>query len=208
MTSAESQSTPTTPAEAGTKTIADWLGDMVALESHIEEALDRQLKLTADSPTARPAVERFHVMVKRNRDALVARQAEVGTTAGNPVIKAGTTLLGKAAGLIDKIRPEGISKALRDDYTAFNLAAIGHSMLHTTAYALGDKTTADLATTCLEGHARAVQEINHLISDVVMEELQKDQQPIVNRDAAAETRNTIDQIWKATAKDARATTND
>lgn len=208
MTSAEPQNTTSAPTGDGSKTVADWLGDMVALEAHIEEALDRQLKLTADSATAHAAVERFHAMVKRNRDALAARQAEVGTTAGNPVIKAGTTLLGKAAGLIDKMRTESISKALRDDYTAFNLAAIGHTMLHTTAFALGDKATADLATTCLEGHARAVQEINQIISDVVMEELHKDHLSVINSGAAAETRQLVDRIWKATAKDAKATTND
>src|SRR5918994_7426235 len=119
MTASESNPTPTAPLDAGGKTIADWLGDMVALESHIEEALDRQLSLTSGSPAAAPAVKRFHDMVKGNRDALKARQAEIGSTAGNPVIKGGTTLLGKAAGLIDKVRTESMSKALRDDYTAF-----------------------------------------------------------------------------------------
>ncbi len=32
------------------KTIADYVGDMVALESHIEEALDRQLAEVQDDP--------------------------------------------------------------------------------------------------------------------------------------------------------------
>jgi hypothetical protein len=208
MTTTEPQAAGATPTQPGSKTVADWLGDLVALESHIEEALDRQLTLTQSSPTARPAVERYHAMVKSNRDALKERQSAIGTTAGNPVIKAGTTLLGKAAGLIDKVRTEAISKALRDDYTAFNLAAIGHSMLHTTALALGDKTTADLAMRCMEGHARAVQEINHLIGDVVMEELRKDNLPVVNSDAASESRKLVDQIWRSTAKDAKSSTSD
>src|SRR5215212_10238156 len=34
------------------QTIADYVGDMVALESHIEEALDRQLTETQDDPEA------------------------------------------------------------------------------------------------------------------------------------------------------------
>jgi hypothetical protein len=37
-------------------TIADYVGDMVALESHIEEALDRQLTETQDDPEAQTAV--------------------------------------------------------------------------------------------------------------------------------------------------------
>jgi hypothetical protein len=200
MTASEAQSMPTAPTDAGGKTIADWLGDMVALESHIEEAMDRQLTLTKDSSTAGPAVKRFHDMVKGNRDALKARQAEIGSTAGNPVVKVGSTILGKAAGLIDKVRTESISKALRDDYTAFNLAAIGHTMMHTTATALGDSTTAKLAEKCLTGHAAAVQEINHIIQDVVLEELRKDNLPIVDANAPSQTRAMVDKIWKATAK--------
>jgi ferritin-like metal-binding protein YciE len=199
MSSSEAQTSSAAPTDAGGKTISDWLGDMVALESHIEEALDRQLSVTKDSPTAAPAVKRFHDMVKGNRDALKARQAEIGTTAGNPIAQVGSTLLGKAAGLIDKVRAESISKALRDDYTAFNLAAVGHTMLHTTATALGDTATAKLAEKCLTGHAAAVQEINHIIQDVVLEELRKDNLPIVDANAPSQTRKLVDRVWKATA---------
>ena len=138
---------------------------MVALESHIEEALDRQLGLSKDDPATLAAVQGFHDMVKTQRDAMKALQEEIGTTAGNPVIKAGTAILGKAAGMIDKIRTEGISKALRDDYTAFNLAAVSYTMLYTTATALGDQRVADVAEKHLRGYAGAVQKINHLIGD-------------------------------------------
>src|SRR5215213_1898037 len=95
------------------QTIADYVGDMVALESHIEEALDRQLTETQDDPEARTAVQRFHDMVKQHRDTLKGLQEQVGTTAGNPIIAAGSTLLGKAAGVVDLVRTEGISKSLR-----------------------------------------------------------------------------------------------
>ncbi len=37
-------------------TIADYVGDMVAFESHIEEALDRQLTEVKDDPIAQDAV--------------------------------------------------------------------------------------------------------------------------------------------------------
>src|SRR3954471_10486600 len=91
------------------QTIADYVGDMVALESHIEEALDRQLKEAKDDPVALAAVQEFHALVKTQRDRMKALQEEAGTTPGNPVIKVGSAILGKAAGIIDKIRTEGIS---------------------------------------------------------------------------------------------------
>lgn len=182
------------------QTIADYVGDMVALESHIEEALDRQLDMSKEHPQAGAAVQRFHDMVKANRDALKQYQEQVGSSGGNPIKAAGATVLGVAAGLIDKIRTEGVSKSLRDDYTAFNHAAIGYTMLQATALALGDRRTADLAERGLRGHASAIQEINHLIPDVVMWELQKDNHTLANPQAAQESRQAVDQIWKSTAQ--------
>lgn len=186
--------------DKGQKTIADYVGDMVALESHIEEALDRQLKVTQPDPQAHAAVQRFHDTVKANRDALKAYQARVGTTPGNPIIEKGSALLGVAAGLIDKIRAEGISKSLRDDYTAFNHAAMAYTMLHVTALALGDRSTATLAEKGLRGYAGAVQEINHIIGDVVIWELEKDGHQITDTNAANQNREAVDKIWKATDK--------
>jgi hypothetical protein len=45
---------------------------MVASESHIEEALDRQLTEDTDDPEGRAAVQNLHDMVKQQRDALVS----------------------------------------------------------------------------------------------------------------------------------------
>src|SRR5688572_29740272 len=112
------------------KTLSDYISDMVTLENHIEEALDRQLNQVKDDQVALEAVRGFHDLVKRQRDTMRALREEYGGTAGSPIKEAGAALLGKAAGLIDNIRTEGNSKALRDDYTAFNLAAIGYTMLH------------------------------------------------------------------------------
>ena len=182
------------------KTLADWLGDMVALESHIEEALDRQLGQVKDDAIAVEAVRSFHDTVKRQRDALKALQEQYGGTAGSPIKEAGAALLGKAASIIDMMRAEGNSKALRDDYTAFNLAAIGYTMLHTTATALGDARLAGVAEQHLRGYAGMIQRINHIIEDVVVNELAKDDHKVA-AGAADATRKMADAAWKATAQD-------
>jgi ferritin-like metal-binding protein YciE len=186
------------PDDKSKKTLADWIGDMVAVENHIEEALDRQLKQVEDDPIALEAVRGFHDLVKRQRDAIRALDKEYGGTIGSPIKEVGSALLGKAAGMIDMIRAEGNSKSLRDDYTAFNLAAIGYTMLHTTAVALGDRRVAELATAHLRGYAGAVQRINHIIPDVVVAELAKDGHKI-QAAAADETRTVVDRSWKETA---------
>jgi ferritin-like metal-binding protein YciE len=180
------------------KTLGDWIGDIVALENHIEEALDRQLNQVKDDPIALEAVRGFHDLVKRQRDAMRSLKEELGGTAGSPIKEVGSALLGKAAGIVDMVRAEGNSKSLRDDYTAFNLAAISYTMLHTTAVALGDRRVASIAEEHLRGYAGLVQRINHLIPDVVVAELAKDDHKI-QAAAADQTRQMVDRAWKETA---------
>ena len=156
------------------QTIADYVSDMAALESHIEEALDRQLTEVKDDRVALAAVRDFHDMVKQHRDTLKAMEEQTGKTIGTPIKEAGAALLGKAAGIIDLLRTEGISKGLRDDYAAFSLAAISYSMLHTTSTALGDSRVASLAERHLRDHADAIMRINEIMPEVVVRELEKD----------------------------------
>ena len=194
MTTERTLDTP----EKNQKTVADYLADMQAVESHIEEALDRQLDMFQDLPNVSAAVKQFHDMVKSQRDAVSALlevQPKESPTAA--VKDVGASLLGKAAGVIDKIRTESESKALRDDYTAFNLAAISYTMLYTTAGALGDDKVKDLAERHLRGYAKAVQQINHLIPEVVMHELKKDDHPTTTG-IVAQTRSMVDRVWKET----------
>jgi ferritin-like metal-binding protein YciE len=177
------------------KTVADYVGDMAALESHIEEALDRQLNEVTDDPVALAAVQDFHDTIKEHRDTLKALEEETGKTIGSPIKEAGSALLGKAAGIIDLVRTEGISKSLRDDYAAFSLAAIGYSMLHTTATALGNQRVASLAERHLQDHARAIMRINEIMPGVVIRELQKDGHQADNT-AVEATRKMVTRSWE------------
>jgi ferritin-like metal-binding protein YciE len=177
------------------RTIADYVGDMAALESHIEEALDRQLTEVKSDPVALAAVRDFHDMVKRHRDTLKAMDEETGKTIGTPIKEAGAALFGKAAGIIDLLRSEGISKGLRDDYAAFSLAAISYSMLHTTATALRDSRVASLAERHLRDHADAIMRINEIMPGVVMRELEKDGHRVDNAVVEA-TREAVLRSWQ------------
>jgi ferritin-like metal-binding protein YciE len=183
--------------EKSQKTLADYLGDLINVESHIEAALDHQKNETKDDPTAGPLVQHFHDMVKNQRDALKAIQTEKGSTAGNPVSEIGSAILGKVAGAINMIRTEGVSKSLRDDYVAFNLAAISYTMMFTTATALGDSQLANISQRHLTSYANAIQKINHAIPDVVVRELTKDNHD-VQSGAAQTTITVVDKAWKTT----------
>jgi ferritin-like metal-binding protein YciE len=182
------------------QTIADWLGDIVALESHVEEAMDRQLSLASNSTNVATSFKRYHDTVRDSKHRAEAYQKAYGSTSGNPVIKAGSNLLGKAAGMIDKMRDDSASKALRDDYTAYNHLAIAYTMLHTTALALNDPATAEFSKQGLTTYARLVQDINHIIADAVVADLvANDEAPAPNANVVQEVRKTVDSAWKATA---------
>ncbi len=185
--------------EKNQKTIADYVGDMNAVESHIEEALDRQLDMFADLPNVATAVKGFHDMVKAQRDhvqqVLDGLPKESNT---NAVKDLGSNLLGKAAGMLDKIRTESQSKALRDDYTAFNLAAVSYAMLYTTADSLGNRAVAEMSKNHLRGYAGAIQKINDLIPEVVVHGLTKDGHR-ADTTVVGRAQKVIDEAWRQTA---------
>lgn len=183
----------------GKASIAQYVGDIVALETEIEEALDRQLTMGKDVPSYSAAIQQFHDAVKASRDSAKSYRDLIGadSESANTLKEKGASVMGAIAGMIDKIRAQPLAKNLRDDYVAFNTAAISYTMLHTTAMALGDSDTESFAATGLRTYARLVQEINNVIPDVVVRELQNGNQIISNPMAADQCRQEIDRIWKS-----------
>jgi hypothetical protein len=185
--------------EKSQKTIADYVGDMVIMENMIEAALDRQLSMGKNDPVFSSVIKKYHDTARDSRERAKAYQAEVGTTVVKPILEKGADLLGAITGMIEKLRAEGLSKNLRDDYTVFNSAAISYTMLHTTAMALGDAKTEQFAAEGLRTYARLVQDINHHIANVVVDELKNDGHTIVNTATPEECRKTVEAIWKETS---------
>jgi ferritin-like metal-binding protein YciE len=179
-------------------TLKTYVGDMYSLESHTEEALDLQLEKVKDHPKANMAVRRFHGTVRMQRDAMKAHLDEIGGGTGGALKSAVSAAAGMAAGVIDKVRPEAVSKCLRDDYTAFNLAAMGYHMLYGTALMLGFPKTAELAERHHKAYTDMVQDINQIILDVVSWELRKDGHKIDEK-AMDRATQVMNQDWKATA---------
>lgn len=180
------------------ETIKTYVGDMYALESHIEQALDLQLEKVKDHPKANAAVQRFHTMVKTQRDAMKAHLESLGGETGGMLKSAVSNTFGLVAGVIDKVRPEAISKCLRDDYAAFNLAAVSYHMLYGTALMLRHHETAQLAERHHRAYTDAVQDINQIILDVVAFELKKDGH-VIDETAMDRALTAMNKDWKDTA---------
>lgn len=186
--------------EANKNAIVDWAGDIVALVGHIEEALDHQLKLESNSAPVTALIRELHDTVRDDKQRAVAFQESIGSTSGNPVIKTGSELLGKAAGLIDRMRNDSVAKALRDDYTALNHLAVSYSMLHTTSMALKHDEAKSFSEQGLRTVSGLVQKINDVMPEAVFQELvDNDQVEVMDPNIVAECRAEINRIWKETS---------
>ena len=156
-------------------TINTHITDMLALEEHIDKAVSGQIQALGDPPHVGAdlrTIQRWvHIHIANLEQLMRTRGA---TTVSGAIKRAGSSVLGRAAGAIDLLRQEGQPKNLRDDYTAFSLAAIGYVMLNTTALALGDQEVADLATQHLGNYAMGLIALHYIIPAVVVRSLQQE----------------------------------
>jgi membrane-associated protease RseP (regulator of RpoE activity) len=146
------------------------LRDLMALEGQLETVVDRLVPAVAIHPQVADAFGRYQRTVRAHRAAfdaradVIARQMPVPAT----IVAIPTTPA--------TFPPEHVvSQALHTLYTALNHAAFGYSMLHVIAHRAFDSqepdNTADLAEAHLRDYAAAVQELNQLVSEVVVWEL-------------------------------------
>lgn len=186
---------------ADAKTILQkYLGDMVSLEGHIQKAIDMQVKeVESDHPEIAGQLSTFSTTLQSHHDALTKRLEAMGGAVNHPIKEGVAAVAGFAAGLVDKFRSEEISKDYRDNFTALNLSLISYVMLHTTALALGDRETAEIAARNVKDNANFVMEIQKLIPSIVVRELKMNHEEVsgsLQEGATDETRKLIEEIWK------------
>ncbi len=179
-----------------------YVGDQHALESHIHQAIDKQVKLAAHDAEAKAKFQEMSSTIQRHLESLETRLKALGGSATHPIKEAGAAALGVAAGLIDKVRAEEISKDLRDDYTAINLSIISYVMLNATALALGDHETATLAERNVKDSADFVVWINNHMPKFVIKDLQ-DSGASIDNSAVTASEEMVKRVWRA-SKDTSA----
>ena len=175
--------------------ITKYLGDMEALESHILQAIDKQVKLLDDHYDAQQKVRTYRDKLSEHVDHLKSRLSALGGSPTHPLKEGVAAALGVAAGLVDKVRSSEAAKDLRDDYTAINHSIMAYEMLYTTAVAAGDTETADLAKRHLTDNARFVMEINNFMPKLVLDELRQDGMSIKD-DAQSKAEAMVREIWQ------------
>jgi ferritin-like metal-binding protein YciE len=177
--------------------INSYVTDMLSLEDHIEKAVRSQIEDLKDYPEVVAELRQVHRKVEHHISdlrGLSDRRQAGGIT--ESVKRAGSAVLGAAAGVIDLVRTEGLPKNLRDDYTAFSLASIGYVMLHTTALTLDDREVAELAQQGFTDYAGTVSRLQALIPAAVVQFLKQEGLP-VREDVVPQVRRTIEQVWQS-----------
>jgi ferritin-like metal-binding protein YciE len=175
-----------------------YVSDLLALEQHIGKPLDGQLASDATKQYAQAlaVVQSLKTQNEAHQAALKQCLDNLGGHPASPVKSAWSSLLGGAAAAIGAARKTKVTKWLRDDYTALNLAAMSYTLLHATAVGLGDSATAAVAKQGLADYARSVMQINQCIPDVVLGELREDGETV--QTGAAETiRRQTNEVWKS-----------
>lgn len=176
--------------------LQQYVSDMLAVERHILPAIENQSKdeRLDQYPDAKRLVNRIEATVRTHIEGLESHLESLGGDPASPIKSTVTTLLGAAAAVIENVRPDPISKNLRDDYTVLNLAAVSYTMLHTTGEALKDQATADLAVKHLMEITPLITEINEVIPEVVVSEL-RDETEVLDPTAAGRAVERTQQAW-------------
>lgn len=189
---------------ANQETLHRYASDMLAVDKHILEAVEKQKDSDAikKSAKAKQVVDKLyrvqseHVRQMENHVSTLENGNDSGNGIASAAKKAVNATAGAAAGVFDLFRDDTASKMLRDDYTALSLAAVSYTMLNATGIALGSQPTADLALTHLKNITPAITEISRVIADTVVEELdQKENANTVSASAAQQSTRSTQEAW-------------
>jgi hypothetical protein len=99
-------------------TINSYVTDMLSLEEHIDKAIKGQIEDLKGYPEVVAELQMAQRWVRHHMEDLKQlKETRGGATATEAIKRAGSSILGLAAGAIDLVRNEGLPKNLRDDYT-------------------------------------------------------------------------------------------
>lgn len=153
------------------ETLRRYVTELLALESDLEAAVDRQRETARAHADVGAAVERFHGMIRGQRDALRAYLESIDGGEARPAKSAVAPLFRAGAEAAETRGPQPVTDVLRADYAAFNYAAISYAVLFEMALRLYEAPLRELAPKHLRAYAEAAQTINQLIAGIAAGEL-------------------------------------
>jgi hypothetical protein len=183
-----------------------YLADMVAVEKHILEAVERQRNDDdiKQFPDALQLVGRVENVLKSHVQSLESQlEGYSGGGAAGAVKQAVTGVLGAIAGVYDKVRKDTASRALRDDYTALSLASVSYGMLHATALGLSQGTVAETAKSHLVEINSLIMALGLALPRIVLKELSFEGYTVDTGAADLAVKN-LEETWRQSAQAEKA----
>lgn len=188
----------TTPiSENNLKSLRAYVSDLLALEKHIGQPLNKQMgdDDVKKFPEALSIVSRIKLINDAHIAALESHLESLGGHAAAAIKEGAGVVAGALAAAFQLTRKTKVTKNLRDDSTALSLATVGYELLHATALAMRDRKTADLAKRLLKDYAECIMAISKSIPTVVVNELALDGQD-VDTTVDWEAKENVARAWQ------------
>ena len=188
----------TTPiSENNLKSLRTYVSDLLALEKHIGQPLNKQMSDDdiKKFPEALSIVSRIKGFNDAHIAALEPHLESLGGHAASAVKEGVGVVAGAFAAAFQLTRKTKVTKDLRDDSTVLSLATLGYELLHATALAMRDRKTADLAKGLLKDYAECIMAISKSIPTVVVNELALDGQD-VDTTVDWEAKENVARAWQ------------
>ncbi|MBX9736278.1 MAG: hypothetical protein K2X32_05075 [Phycisphaerales bacterium] len=187
-------------ASSNQDTIRSYIGDLIAVLDHVAQAVGRH-RDNADLRKIDHAdvlIDDLHAALIRHRTDFESHLKAIGGATGGGVVKdILTTLTGAMAGVYGTMRGEAMSRIIRDDYTAMSFVIACATMLHTTALALNDVTTADITRRHLRECPRLIMALSHVLPMAVLADLHADNIAVNNDQSAGQAPQDLSEAWNA-----------
>ena len=171
--------------------------DMLAVESHILEAVRDQLEDDDLNKNiqAKALIQRIETALQQNVNELKSLGEEIDADP-SAFKKAITSIAGTLAGMYDKLRVHTVTRMLRDDYTALNLAAAAYTTYHAFGLAINEQRVADLALRHLKALTPLIMEINEMLPETAIQEIAETNESPVDRSAVSRARSNTQNAWQ------------
>jgi hypothetical protein len=178
------------------KELQGYVNDMLAVETELHSAFRRQKNdaTVKKFPEAHRLVVRTEEIIDNHLAALKQCAERLG---GKSTMKEAVgSVMGAAAGLYSKVRSDDkVSRVLRDDNAALSFATVCYEMLHTTALALHDTATANMALEHFKDYTPLIVDASQILPVVIVEELSREAKVPVDRTVAEEAIRHTREAW-------------
>jgi len=177
--------------------LKQYINDMIALEKDIANAIEIQLedeRVTSQQNLPKLLREALHH--SEVRTAYLKDISEVeGGSLGTAVKESIAAVTGTLAGIYGKMREHPLSRMVRDDVIALDVAATSYGMLYTLALAVGHSECASVAKKGVYACPPLIIALTNLLPQIVAGEL-ADDAPLTNPAAAQIANADIRDAWK------------